>query len=129
MLSALIYSRLSYPAVPLAGQLVHQRSVHSGPLVMFKSRVTTCIDYIFTHLFRLGRRHVIADFSPLSWHKASVVTGSMLFYNYFSPIVFSMSFLMSLNSQKILRDTTRIAIRSPIITNKLNEIIISIFLL
>ena len=34
MLSALIPARLSYPAVPLAGQLVHQRSVLSGPLVL-----------------------------------------------------------------------------------------------
>ena len=33
MLSAVIPSELSYPAVPLAGQLVHQRFVHSGPLV------------------------------------------------------------------------------------------------
>ena len=34
MLSALITSRHSYPAVPLARQLVHQRSVHPGPLVL-----------------------------------------------------------------------------------------------
>ena len=34
MLSALIPSRLSYPAMPLAGQPVHQRSVQSGPLVL-----------------------------------------------------------------------------------------------
>ena len=34
MLSEVIHSRHSYPAVPLAGQLVHQRSVHSGPLVL-----------------------------------------------------------------------------------------------
>jgi hypothetical protein len=34
MLSALIHSELSYPAMPLAGQLVHQRFVHSGPLVL-----------------------------------------------------------------------------------------------
>ncbi len=34
MLSALIPSRLSYPAMPLAGQLVHQRSVQFGPLVL-----------------------------------------------------------------------------------------------
>jgi hypothetical protein len=33
MLSAVIPSEHSYPAVPLAGQLVHQRFVHSGPLV------------------------------------------------------------------------------------------------
>ena len=34
MLSALILSVLSYPAMPLAEQLVHQRFVHSGPLVL-----------------------------------------------------------------------------------------------
>src|SRR5690606_30903746 len=34
MLSALIPSRRSYPAVPLAGQLVHQRAVQSGPLLL-----------------------------------------------------------------------------------------------
>ena len=34
MLSALIPSILSYPAMPLAEQLVHQRYVHPGPLVL-----------------------------------------------------------------------------------------------
>ena len=34
MLSAVISSAHSYPAMPLAGQLVHQRCVHSGPLVL-----------------------------------------------------------------------------------------------
>ena len=34
MLSAVIHSRLSYPAMPLARQLAHQRSVHPGPLVL-----------------------------------------------------------------------------------------------
>ena len=34
MLSALINSRHSHPAVPLARQLVHQRSVQPGPLVL-----------------------------------------------------------------------------------------------
>ena len=34
MLSAFIPSERSYPAVALAGQLVHQRFVHSGPLVL-----------------------------------------------------------------------------------------------
>src|SRR3954451_2933530 len=34
MPSAVIRSGRSYPAVPLAGQLVHQRSVHPGPLVL-----------------------------------------------------------------------------------------------
>src|ERR1700739_802941 len=34
MLSAVISSALSYPAVPLARQPVHQRCVHPGPLVL-----------------------------------------------------------------------------------------------
>ena len=34
MLSAVIPSELSYPAMPLARQLVHQRFVHLGPLVL-----------------------------------------------------------------------------------------------
>ena len=34
MPSALILSAHSYPAVPLARQLVHQRCVHPGPLVL-----------------------------------------------------------------------------------------------
>gem|GEM_PF-1646938 len=34
MLSAFIRAELSYPAMPLVGQLVHQRFVHLGPLVL-----------------------------------------------------------------------------------------------
>ena len=34
MLSAVILSAHSYPAMPLAGQLVHQRYVRRGPLVL-----------------------------------------------------------------------------------------------
>src|SRR5512138_231400 len=34
MHSAVISARLSYPAMPLARQLAHQRSVHPGPLVL-----------------------------------------------------------------------------------------------
>ena len=34
MLSAFIRSKLGYPAMPLAEQLVHQRFVHPGPLVL-----------------------------------------------------------------------------------------------
>ena len=45
MLSAVIPSVLSYPAVRLAPQLVHQRYVHPGPLVLgaapLKSRTPT----------------------------------------------------------------------------------------
>ena len=45
MHSAIILSRLSYPALPLAGQQVHQRPVPSNPLVLgrypLKSRAPT----------------------------------------------------------------------------------------
>ena len=34
MLSALICAALSYPTMPLVEQLVHQRCVHPGPLVL-----------------------------------------------------------------------------------------------
>ena len=34
MLSAVIHSERSYPAMPLARQLEHQRFVHPGPLVL-----------------------------------------------------------------------------------------------
>src|SRR5256714_13815584 len=34
MLSAVILPERSQPAMPLAGQLAHQRSVHPGPLVL-----------------------------------------------------------------------------------------------
>ena len=45
MLSEVIHSRLSYGALPLVRQLPHQRSVHSGPLVLganlFKNQTPT----------------------------------------------------------------------------------------
>src|SRR5690625_4487289 len=45
MLSALIPAAHSYPAMPLAGQPIHQRCVHPGPLVLgtapFKSPTPT----------------------------------------------------------------------------------------
>src|SRR3989344_4613751 len=59
MLSEFILSRLSYPAVPLAGQQAHQWSVHSGPLVLganpLKNRTPavdrspTCLTLLFSH--------------------------------------------------------------------------------
>src|SRR6266700_3046032 len=39
MLSALIRSEHSYPAVPWAGQLAHQRLSHLGPLVLKMTRL------------------------------------------------------------------------------------------
>jgi len=41
MLSALIRSQLSYPAMLLAEQLVHQRLVQSGPLVLGSNLLKT----------------------------------------------------------------------------------------
>jgi len=66
MLSALISSKLSYPAMPRAGQLADQRFVHPDPLVQWtsplkyqtpaadrdqpvlriSSLITKCMDYI-----------------------------------------------------------------------------------
>ena len=47
MLSVLIASEHSYPAVLLAEQLADQRFVHPGPLVTY-SHITMSVDYIFT---------------------------------------------------------------------------------
>ena len=41
MLSAVIFSVLSYPAMPLARQPVHQRYVHPGPLVLGTAPLNT----------------------------------------------------------------------------------------
>ena len=41
MLSAVIPSVLGYPAMPLAGQLVHQRRVRPGPLVLRTASLKT----------------------------------------------------------------------------------------
>src|SRR3989338_4843476 len=58
MLSALILSRHSYPAVLLAEELVDQWSVHSGPLVTY-SPISRSADYTFTRLRRfVGGREV-----------------------------------------------------------------------
>ena len=56
MLSEVIHSRHSYCAVPLAGQQIHQRSVHSGPLVTY-SPISRSVDYIFI-LFTLVNEDV-----------------------------------------------------------------------
>ena len=45
MLSAVIRSIHSYPAMLLAEQLVHQRYVHPGPLVLR----TDPLKYLYTH--------------------------------------------------------------------------------
>ena len=60
MLSALIPSKLSYPAVLLAEQLVHQRFVHLGPLVL----ETTSLK--FQRLQQIGDQPVSRRFKPSS---------------------------------------------------------------
>jgi len=59
MLSEFILSRFSYPAVPLAGQQAHQRSVQFGPLVLksnplknrtpAEDRSPTCLTLVSTY--------------------------------------------------------------------------------
>src|SRR3989344_20164 len=69
MLSEAIHARHSYRAVPLAGQLVHQRSVHSGPLVTY-SPISRSADYIFILFFMEGG----------CWHITSI--GLFLYRNF-----------------------------------------------
>ena len=67
MLSALIPSKHSYPAIHLVAKPVDQRFVQPGPLVMYFAVFKNCLlplspealDYIFIrpHVWR-GRRHI-----------------------------------------------------------------------
>ena len=65
MLSALIRTEHSYRALPLAGQLVHQRFVHPGPLVLG----TTLLKYQRPHQIWTNLSHAIIT--------SSAVTSSM----------------------------------------------------
>ena len=60
MLSALIPSERSYPAMPLVGQLVHQRFVNPGPLVL---RIAP---FKFPRLLQIGVRTVSRRSEPSS---------------------------------------------------------------
>jgi len=60
MLSEVIHSRHSYPAVPLARQLVDQRSVHSGPLVLGANLLK------YQRLQQIGDQPVSRRFEPSS---------------------------------------------------------------
>src|SRR3989344_562403 len=60
MLSALIRSRHSYPAMLLAEQPVRQRSVHSGPLVLVTSPLK------ILRLRQIGDQPVSRRFEPSS---------------------------------------------------------------
>ena len=71
MLSEFIRARLSYPAVPLAGQQAHQRSVQLGPLVLesnpFKNRTPavdrspTCLTLLILYYYK--ERTIALSFS------------------------------------------------------------------
>ena len=74
MLSAFIPSERSYPAVALAGQLVHQRFVHSGPLVLrttpFKFPTpTTDRDQTVSRRFEPSSRITLMGEQPNPWNR------------------------------------------------------------
>src|SRR3989344_3275194 len=92
MLSALITTEHSYPAMLLAEQLVHQRFVRPGPLVTFPY-ITISVDYIFALLdfSKVGYWHIIIkNFLTIRLDKSreQVVTGlyNLSFY-FFSSLV------------------------------------------
>ena len=69
MLSAVIHSQHSYPAMLLAEQLVHQRLVHPGPLVLrtnlLKNRRLQQIETNLSHapfpLLLMGTDYILND--------------------------------------------------------------------
>ena len=74
MLSAFISSIRSYPAVPLAEQLVHQRYVHPGPLVLrtapFKSPTpATDRDRTVSRRSEPSSRAVLMGEQPNPWKR------------------------------------------------------------
>src|SRR3989338_2976021 len=75
MLSALIPSAHSYPAVHLAAKLVDQRCVQPGPLVT-NSRIAACADYIFT--LRLALLAKGKPYGRMGWRRISRSFGILL---------------------------------------------------
>ena len=72
MLSALISSELSYPAMQLALQPVHQRFVHSGPLVLGAAPVklptpTADRDQTVSRRFKPSSRTTLNGEQPYPW--------------------------------------------------------------
>ena len=72
MLSAFIPSPHSYPAVALAGQLVHQRWVHPGPLVLRTALLkfptpTTDRDQTVSRRFEPSSRAALMGEQPNPW--------------------------------------------------------------
>ena len=74
MLSAVIVSVRSYPAMPLARQLVHQRYVHSGPLVLGAAPVksptpTADRDQTVSRRFEPSSRTTLNGEQPYPWDR------------------------------------------------------------
>src|SRR5512138_1622958 len=74
MLSAVIASVHSYPAMPLARQLVHQRYVHSGPLVLGAATVksptpTADRDQTVSRRFKPSSRTTLNGEQPYPWDR------------------------------------------------------------
>ena len=74
MLSAVIRSTHSYPAMPLARQLVHQRCVHPGPLVLgaapFKYPTPTADrDQTVSRRFKPSSRTSLNGEQPYPWDR------------------------------------------------------------
>src|SRR5574343_905902 len=72
MLSAVISSELSYPAIRLASQPVHQRFVHSGPLVLGAAPVklptpTADRDQTVSRRFEPSSRTTLNGAQPYPW--------------------------------------------------------------
>src|SRR5574343_1067312 len=72
MLSAVISSELSYPAMRLASQPVHQRFVHSGPLVLGAAPVklptpTSDRDQTVSRRFEPSSRTALIVEQPNPW--------------------------------------------------------------
>ena len=74
MLSAVISSELSYPAMPLAWQPVHQRFVHSGPLVLGAAPIkiptpTADRDQTVSRRFKPSSRTSLNGEQPYPWDR------------------------------------------------------------
>src|SRR5499425_542154 len=74
MLSAVIASALSYPAMRLASQPVHQRCVHSGPLVLGAAPVnlpapTADRDQTVSRRFKPSSRTSLNGEQPYPWDR------------------------------------------------------------
>ncbi len=74
MLSAVILSVLSYPAMLLAEQLEHQRYVHSGPLVLRAALIniptpTSDRDQTVSRRFEPSSRTALMGEQPNPWNR------------------------------------------------------------